>query len=211
MPRTRTQEHRCGICGQGFASQQGVRAHVRMSPNCRAAIQARNRSHEHQPITLSPPESQQPSQITPLEADTSGRLTPPPYEDTNAPDADPRRARVEDDMDGDTGDGPEAGDMGRYWLWDYPEGHAGEILRTLNLTDTGSRFENIRHRQRLAGKASWDPFVDKEEWELARWLVETSVSQRNIDKFLKLEKVNCTCTHSTLPLAHEPECSFGGR
>ena len=93
-------------------------------------------------------------------------------------------------MDDNTGDGQDAGDAGGYWVWDYPGGHAGEILETSSLTDTGSRFENIRYRQQLAGKAPWDPFADKEEWELAQWLVESGVSQRNIDRFLKLEKVN---------------------
>ena len=188
MPRTRTQEHWCGICGQGFSSQQGVRAHVRMSPNCRAAIQARNRLHEREPVTLSPPESHQRSQTPPLEANTFHTPTPPACEDTEVPIADPRRARVEDDTDDDAGGG--------YWVCDYPDNHAGRILETSNLTGTGSRFEKIRHRQQLAGKAPWDPFVDKEEWELAQWLVESGVSQRNIDKFLKLEKVNRARTHS---------------
>jgi len=138
---------------------------------------------------VSPPESQQPLQASLEVADTSCGPIPPTYKDTNTTDADPRRARVEDNVDDNTGGGPEAGDMAGYWLWDYPEGPAGEILRTSNLTGTGSCFENIRHRQRLAGKAPWDPFINEEEWELAQWLVETGVSQRNIDRFLKLKKV----------------------
>lgn len=101
---------------------------------------------------------------------------------------------MEDDMDDETGDEREAGDTGGYWVCDYPEGHAGKVLEASDLANTGSRFENIRYRQRLAGKTSWDPFVDEEEWELAQWLVETGISQRNIDKFLKLKKVNQTRT-----------------
>ena len=161
-----------------------------MSPNCRAAIQARNRPHEDVPVTLSPPESQQPFQGPPLEVNTSCGHSSPACEDVNTPDGDPRRARVEDDVDDDTGDAWEAGDAGGNWVWDYPDDHAGKILETSNLTDTGSRFKNICHRQRLAGKVLWDPFANKEEWELAQWLVESGVSQRNIDRFLKLEKVS---------------------
>lgn len=35
----------------------------------------------------------------------------------------------------------------------------------------------------------YGPFADRREWQLVEWLISTSVSQGNIDKFLKLELV----------------------
>ncbi|EKM50595.1 uncharacterized protein PHACADRAFT_66817, partial [Phanerochaete carnosa HHB-10118-sp] len=38
------------------------------------------------------------------------------------------------------------------------------------------------------------PFKDAEEWELAKWLLTSGLSQKKIDKFLKLE-TNCRHQH----------------
>lgn len=114
-------------------------------------------------------------------------------------------------MDDEAEDGREVGNTNQYWVQDYPDGCAGKILEASNLGHAGSRFENIRHRQRLANNAPWDPFVDKEEWELAQWLVETGVSQRNIDKFLKLKKVIWTHTCSFVARTHKLACSSRAR
>ena len=191
MPRIRTQEYRCGVCGQGFSSQQGLRAHVRLSPGCREVIQARNQLRETTTLTSPPPNHNtfpDIGQDTPPEIDISHPPSSLTSVDADRPEADPRRARVEDADDEDE-DGRVAGGENRYWLWDFPDGLAGGIIEGSVLAHIGSRFENIRHRQRLAGKAPWDPFLDDEEWEVAQWLVETGVSQRNIDRLLKLKKV----------------------
>lgn len=39
-------------------------------------------------------------------------------------------------------------------------------------------------------EAPWAPFPSYKEWELAQWLVQSSVSQSNIDKLLKLQWVS---------------------
>ena len=100
-------------------------------------------------------------------------------------------------MEDDDTDQHEAGRKGQYWIWDFPEGHAGRIVEG---SSAGPRFENICHHQQFAGKAPWDPFSSEEEWEIAQWLVETGVSQRSINEFLRLKKVNCAHTCSTFIL-----------
>ncbi len=40
-------------------------------------------------------------------------------------------------------------------------------------------------------EAMWAPFSSRDKWELARWLMCSSISQKEIDTFLKLESV-CT-------------------
>ena len=126
---------------------------------------------------------------------TRSQHPPPPTSsspigcDADVPYVDPRRARVED-TDDEIEDRQESGDGCGYWVRDVPERRAGRVVEASNLAHTGLRFKNIRNRQQLAGKLPWDPFSNEEEWELAQWLVETGVSQRNIDKFLKLKTVN---------------------
>lgn len=189
MPRIRTREYQCGVCRQGFSTQQGLRTHVQLSPECRAAIQARNRPHESETPTSPPPNHDTlPNASQDIPPETNTPHLPGSPTNTNTPEADPRRARVED-ADDENEDGRDEGDGNGYWVWDFPEGQAGRIVEGSSLAHTGSRFENIRHRQRLAGKVPWDPFSNEEEWEVAQWLVETGISQRNIDEFLKLKKV----------------------
>ncbi|KAF8219804.1 hypothetical protein L208DRAFT_1546205 [Tricholoma matsutake] len=40
------------------------------------------------------------------------------------------------------------------------------------------------------GQEPWFPFPSEDEWELARWLMESAVSQSKIDSFLKLKAVH---------------------
>jgi hypothetical protein len=47
-------------------------------------------------------------------------------------------------------------------------------------------FENIWRSQKEAGEEAWGPFENEEEWDLARWLMTSSVSQTKLDEFLKL-------------------------
>ena len=51
----------------------------------------------------------------------------------------------------------------------------------------------------MAGESAWTLFKSLADWELSRWLVQSGVSQREIDKFLKLKLV-CTSipNHSDL-------------
>ncbi|KAJ3926270.1 MAG: hypothetical protein NXY57DRAFT_1051450 [Lentinula lateritia] len=42
--------------------------------------------------------------------------------------------------------------------------------------------------QKAEGMEPWEPFASEDEWELARWLMESGASQGKIDSFLRLNK-----------------------
>jgi hypothetical protein len=50
-------------------------------------------------------------------------------------------------------------------------------------------FEKHRDMQKEESCDPWSLFASKAEWELARWLMCSSVSQTKIDEFLKLDMV----------------------
>ena len=52
-----------------------------------------------------------------------------------------------------------------------------------------TKFEAYCEQQKAAKQEPWAPFGSEEEWELARWLMESGASQKKIDSFLKLKKV----------------------
>jgi hypothetical protein len=47
----------------------------------------------------------------------------------------------------------------------------------------------MREAQVANGDAPWAPFETEEEWELAKWLMTSGVSQKKTDSFLKLKTV----------------------
>lgn len=52
-----------------------------------------------------------------------------------------------------------------------------------------SCFEKWRRDQKKRNEPPWSPFKSREEWELARWLITSGVSQRKIDALLELKMV----------------------
>ncbi|KAJ3756732.1 hypothetical protein EV360DRAFT_47473 [Lentinula raphanica] len=70
-----------------------------------------------------------------------------------------------------------------YYIQDFP-GAAGLPLQPCKL-----EFEEYRQEQMKAGLQPWSPFQSEDEWELARWLMESGTSHGKIDQFLKLNKV----------------------
>ena len=53
-----------------------------------------------------------------------------------------------------------------------------------------TQFEILREKQRAEGQEPWFPLPSEDEWELARWLIESAASQSKIDSFLKLKVVH---------------------
>ena len=52
-----------------------------------------------------------------------------------------------------------------------------------------TRFECWQEIKKCEGKNPWDPFVNKEEWDLTMWLIK-NVGQKLTDEFLKLPIVS---------------------
>ncbi|PPQ82936.1 hypothetical protein CVT26_004943 [Gymnopilus dilepis] len=88
-----------------------------------------------------------------------------------------RRATVEDVEDED-----DPRNRARY-VEDWP-GNAG----TIKGTGLGVFEAHQRERQR-DGREPWYPFESKEEWELAKWIMSSGISQAKTNDFLKLSSV----------------------
>jgi hypothetical protein len=52
-----------------------------------------------------------------------------------------------------------------------------------------THFQKMREEQEKQGRAPWEPFESEDEWELARWLMTSGLSQKKTDEYLKLKKV----------------------
>ena len=70
-----------------------------------------------------------------------------------------------------------------WWIKDFP------LPAGTQLQPAQSCFETVREEQKKTGDNPWAPFADKEEWELAQWLI-TNVGQNATDKYLKLPIVS---------------------
>jgi hypothetical protein len=53
-----------------------------------------------------------------------------------------------------------------------------------------TRFEKQHEEEETNGREPWEPYSSKDEWELARWLIN-NVNQKGTDKYLKLPIVSC--------------------
>ena len=82
------------------------------------------------------------------------------------------------------------------FIIDYPvEAQAGAVLQD-SQDRLETQFERIQRAQQHAGDVAWAPFSSLADWELSRWLVQSGVSQREINKFLKLDSVRTDVHHS---------------
>ena len=52
-----------------------------------------------------------------------------------------------------------------------------------------TRFECWQEIKKCEGKNPWDPFANKEEWDLTVWLIK-NIGQKLTDEFLKLPIVS---------------------
>ncbi|KAF8874920.1 hypothetical protein BD779DRAFT_1678483 [Infundibulicybe gibba] len=77
---------------------------------------------------------------------------------------------------------------GRRWVEDFPT-PTGSIVEGIISEALPTKFEEIRLRKNQSGEAPWAPFSDQDEWELARWLMKSGISQTEREKFLGLKKV----------------------
>jgi hypothetical protein len=110
--------------------------------------------------------------------DADPPIPPAPVEtESETEDVRPKRRRVEieDVIDED--------DEESRWIEDFPTAAGATKGRC------ESTFQTHRNAQQTAGNAPWAPFESKKEWELARWLMTSGISQKKMDSFLKLESV----------------------
>ncbi|KAJ6591367.1 hypothetical protein B0H10DRAFT_2167842 [Mycena sp. CBHHK59/15] len=71
------------------------------------------------------------------------------------------------------------------WTQEFP----AELAAGAVLAECQTQFERLRQKQKQENSAPWAPFETEEEWELARWLMTSGLSQGKTDNFLKLKAV----------------------
>ena len=183
MPPT---TYSCRYCGRQGVSRSlgGLKSHISQSPLCR---QKRDDEHRHLPSLKRKREPlAEPSEIpTHLSDDDNASNT--------GGDADgglrSKRLRTEESQC-PSGFQPTT----VVAIVDYPEEKAAGAVIEGAGEGLGTRFQQISQKQQAANEEPWSPFNSLSDWELARWLMQSSVSQGEIDKFLKLEAVR-TCDH----------------
>ncbi len=171
--------HVCGHCGIERRTLQGVRSHITQTPACNLAFErqvARRLAHQQQPAAEQDIGAIRPGPSDDLQVDGDGDVMMA-EEEVRVPGGNPYRVTVEEVEDIEAGGLPK-----RPWVGEYPEvARVGEALRQATTI-----FEELREKRRTAGTSHFAPFDDREEWELAKWLMTSGLSQEAIDEYLTL-------------------------
>ena len=181
--------HKCP-CGADLPTLRGLRSHQSQSRECRAwATRAKVASgSEDEASEPTPPVEPMQLSDDKYEADIGSPLPPviqDSDEETILTKASSSQKRHYVDSE-DEEDVPPEEDF--VYIQEFPvQFHAGQEKGKFN-----TQFEILRERQKAEGQEAWFPFPSEDEWELARWLMESATSQSKIDSFMKLKAV-CTC------------------
>lgn len=172
--------HRCVFCQAIFATTQGLRSHLTQSKPCRKKMDA---SHQPSNVAISTLTFLPADEYQSLDAAINVMEPNPGADGATLSEGQPSRTsqkrpavtieEVEDE------DAPGT----QKWIEDYPA-PAGSMYGSCM-----SIFEKYREQQRQEGLPPWAPFQDMEEWETARWIMLSGISQERMKSLLNLEKV----------------------
>ncbi len=189
---------RCGHCGKTKLTGPGLRRHIAQAPACRRALseQVNRRLAAKVGVMDASDAAPSPSNLAPLDVDPVEQGSAVPELDSlgfdtgdaegpNVDDApsNPRRVTVEEVEDIEAGGLPK-----KPWVGEYPDSVAAVVGEGKTL------FETLLETNRAAGVDNFAPFADREEWDLASWLVSSGLSQEAIDEYLTLPIVR-TSSH----------------
>lgn len=183
MPRrskisAKDREFVCNYCRRTFTSGAGVKSHIRQTPSCQQEFD----KHTYQKGQA----AQSPSTEAIAAPYNSAFDTAPDFPMDEEPPS--KRARIDDVEDED--DELETGGLPKRPFVDY-----SARLSTKIKGRGQTLFEAMDAAQ--AGKDNpWAPFADKEEWELAHWLMTKGLTQSAVDDYLKLPIVSISPSHS---------------
>ncbi|OCH85606.1 hypothetical protein OBBRIDRAFT_739626, partial [Obba rivulosa] len=179
----------CEFCHREKPTLKGLRSHISQSPPCRQAQRAKLNSarpkakdtQQHEELL---PEGDSLLDYEPADLDyempESGNAIPTGMVQESS-ESDPaskrRRVQVEEVPDEQFNVG---GIPKKPWIESFPTS-AGAVQG-----EGSTAFEENHERQRKANEAPWAPFESLEEWELAKWLLTSGLSQRAVDDFLRL-------------------------
>jgi hypothetical protein len=181
-------QHRCNHCGKDIPTAAGLKRHITNSKTSGCREQWEREVLRREPTkSPSPPETGtdtvRPRDDSPMLEFPLDELPPfipperlgrPASPEQSTPEPPSKRAWVEEVDD------EEAGGC-RRWAKEF-DGAAEELGEGKTL------FEEIRESQKAMCEPPMSPFLDEEEWELARWLMK-NVNQTATDEFLKMKGV----------------------
>ena len=183
------EEYRCRYCGFKTTTNARLSSHISQSSRCLESIIADN-----QPTATSHKRHRSPT------PGVSGYL-----EDQSQPNDEflyssllkgqppMKKARVQDEED-------KPFEMDTVPDEFFPP--AGESLRA-RTADESDGFERLQEYQRSSGDQPWAPFSSIEDWDYARWIMGSDLSQRQIDAMLALDLVSQTCAMATTFFTHK--------
>jgi len=175
---------RCSFCLKEFSKPKNVQLHIANTPKCRAARAAQNREINRRSVSpfVDRNNNPNPLDLYPMMVDNANAE----HDETDYISRE--RLGANNDMAPNQAQSEEVEDQdarGRY-AEDYNPENVAHILRK-----SQSAFETLKEDQNNAGLAEkpWAPFEDKDEWELAQFLIK-EVSQTAANKYLKLPIVS---------------------
>ena len=184
-------KYRCNFCGKGLPTKVGLKVHIRLSKGgCREAMERQiNRSLSPADLddAMRIPQRRQTSPTSTDEnADLGNELYNnfPPFVPSPRHDESPELEATGNDYQYKRATGDEAEDEETYMRYAREFPTPAEELR-----DAKTIFEEIFEDQKGKNESPWAPFIDKDEWELARWLAK-NVNQRATEEFLKMTGVS---------------------
>lgn len=172
-----TARHACGHCGQGFPTSSSVRRHIAHSAQCRAV--ARHSASAAPQWRFSSPEC---NDLLAFEDGAPAPASAPEEEAVPALD-DEHPQGLDGGIPEDGHDNEEPEQFPRYAM-EFNEHAAAEVLG-----EAKTSFQVMKDIQDASGQGMYAPFADREEWELAEWLI-SNANQGAMDKFLKLSIVS---------------------
>jgi hypothetical protein len=171
----RGESYHCRYCGFKAKSSGGLNSHISQSPACLDKIIAANPPASH---SQKQPHSPIPGSST-FESRVSDDM--PIYSSLLEERPAIKRARVDPDEDD-----PARIKMDIVFEDFIPP--AGEPRP--KSAEMRSGFEQLRDEQLSKGEQPWFPFTSVEDWDYARWIMESGLSQMEINKMLKLDIVS---------------------
>ncbi|KAI0764847.1 hypothetical protein C8Q74DRAFT_1370751 [Fomes fomentarius] len=169
-------EH-CGHCKKVKLTIPGLRRHITQSPTCCRALSAQvtrrlDAMGTDNPVVEWDPSSN--SRGSDLHADEEYAVP-----EVNDMAVNPNMAQ--EDIEA-------GGLLKKPWVGNYPDGVASIVGKGKTMFET-----LLLETNRAAGVSNFTPFEDREEWELASWLVSSGLSQEAIEEYLTLP---ITCGHT---------------
>ncbi|KAF7290282.1 hypothetical protein MIND_01342200 [Mycena indigotica] len=161
---------KCAFCNARVATNKGLTSHQSQNRAC-LEIQARRQEQRQAPAHIPAPSVPSPS------------FDHPVLEGPRSPS--PRSPTVEEVDDDTTNDPISTYDPQYLHRQSYPaERKAGE-----RQWRDKTPFEEWRDQREAKGEDACSPFPSLDDWDVARWLVRSGLSQGSIDEFLHLKNV----------------------